>query len=399
MKSANGSAAFILYLVCISAFFASLNQNIYSPIIPLIRDSFQVSMNMVNLSVSLFIFVTAIMQMVLGPLVDWKGTRFVLIPAILLTVVSSIGCAVTNQFSVFLLFRVLQAVGTAALPLVAAATIGRLFQGSQRGKAMGTYQMLLSVAPAVAPVLGGLMGDRYGYPGIFWFLAIASAILLLTHQLFFPKDTPEGKQSVRIGRLLNHYGGIFTNKIGSSILILSFLFFFVYFAVIVYLPVLLTDHYHASLKMVGLLYLPLAVSTMAGSMIFTYLQARIPLKNLCAGGNVVAAGSILLFAVTHSFSLIGMFTALVMYGICIGVITPLYSTMMANEFEHNRGSAMGLFHFIRYMGMAAGPVISGWLLAKMEAVVVFGLLGALFAWVSWGLWPRIRPQNVNEAVE
>ncbi|REK62379.1 MFS transporter [Brevibacillus sedimenti] len=399
MKSANGNAAFILYLVCISAFFASLNQNIYSPIIPLIRDSFHVSMNLVNLSVSLFIFVTAIMQMVLGPLVDRKGARFVLIPAILLTVVSSIGCAVTNQFSVFLLFRVLQAAGTAALPLVAAATIGRLFQGSQRGKAMGTYQMLLSVAPAVAPVLGGWMGDWHGYPGIFWFLAIASAILLVAHQLFFPKDTPEGKQSVRKGGLLNHYGGIFTNRTGGAILILSFLFFFVYFAVIVYLPVLLTDHYHASLKLVGLLYLPLALSTMAGSAIFTYLQARIPLNTLSAGGHAVAAGSILLFAVTHSFSLIGMFTALVMYGICVGVITPLYSTMMANEFEHNRGSAMGLFNFIRYMGMAAGPVVSGWLLAKMEAVVVFGLLGVLFALLSWGLRLRMRPQNVNEAVK
>ena len=46
--------------------FASLNQNIYSPIIPLIKDSFDVSTTLVNLSVSLFIFITAIMQIVYG---------------------------------------------------------------------------------------------------------------------------------------------------------------------------------------------------------------------------------------------------------------------------------------------------------------------------------------------
>ncbi len=343
MRNAKASAALILYVVCVSAFFASLNQNIYSPILPLIRDSFQVSLNMVNLSVSLFIFVTAIMQMVLGPLVDFKGPRFVLIPGILLIVVASIGCAVAHHFAAFLLFRALQAVGTAAIPLIAATTIGRVFQGSERGKAMGTYQTLLSVAPAVAPVLGGWIGERYGYPGIFWFLAISSAILLVTNQLFFPKDDPAEKQSIKIGKLLNHYGAIFTNKRGNAILIVSFLFFFVYFEVIVYLPVLLTDHYHLSLKTVGLLYLPMAVSTIAGSMIFTYLQARIPLKNLCAVGNIAAVGSILLFALTHGFTLVGMFASLVMYGISIGVITPLYSTMIANEFEHNRGSAMGCF--------------------------------------------------------
>ncbi|NGQ96766.1 MFS transporter [Brevibacillus sp. SYP-B805] len=387
MRSVKWSAASILYLACISTFFASLNQNIYAPIIPLIRDAFHVSMNLVNLSVSLFLFVTAIMQIVLGPLVDIKGARFVLIPGILLIVVSSVGCAVTHHFAVFLLFRVLQAAGTAAIPLVAATTIGSLFQGSQRGKAMGTYQMLLSAAPAAAPVLGGYIGDRYSYPGIFWFLAIVSAILLLTNQLYFPKDQLIEKQSVHIRKLLNHYGAVFANKTGNSILILGFLFFFVYFAVIVYLPVLLTDYYHASLQTVGLLYLPMAGSTIAGSMIFKHLQARIPLKHFCLFGNIVAVGSILLFAITHSLTLIGMFTALVIYGICIGVITPLYATMMANEFEHNRGSALGMFHFIRYMGMAAGPVISGLLLAEMDAVTVFALLGALFGLLSLALWP------------
>ena len=390
MRSVKGSAGFILYLICISAFFASLNQNIYSPILPLVRDSFHVSMDLVNLSVSLFIFVTAIMQIVLGPLVDFKGARFVLIPGILLTAASSIGCAVAHHFPVFLLFRVLQAVGTAAIPLIAATTIGRLFQGSHRGKAMGTYQMLLSVAPAAAPVLGGFIGDRYSYPGIFWFLAVASAILLLANQLYFPKDRPDAKQSINPSKLLNHYGAIFTNKTGNSILILSFLFFFVYFAVIVYLPVLLTDRYHVGLKTVGLLYLPMAGSTIAGSTLFKYLQARIPLKHICGFGNLAAAGSMLLFAVTQSFTLTGMVAALAVYGICIGVITPLYSTMIANEFEHNRGSAMGMFNFIRYIGMAAGPVVSGLLLAETEAGIVFSLLGALFALLSLALRPWVN---------
>ncbi len=58
-----------------------------------------------------------------------------------------------------------------------------------------------------------------------------------------------------------------------------------------------------------------------------------------------------------------------------------------------------MFHLIRYMGMAAGPVVLGLLLVKMEAVIVFGLLGVLFGWLSLGLWPWIRVQKTNDAAE
>ncbi|MBD4894135.1 MFS transporter, partial [Xanthomonas citri pv. citri] len=76
------------------------------------------------------------------------------------------------------------------LPLIAATTIGQLFTGNERGSAMGTYQMLLSVAPAIAPVLGGFIGGAAGYEGIFWILAAISIVLLVTNSITFPKDSP-----------------------------------------------------------------------------------------------------------------------------------------------------------------------------------------------------------------
>ncbi|MCY8185680.1 MFS transporter, partial [Bacillus inaquosorum] len=78
MAQMKSKAVLILYIVCFSAFFASLSQNIYSPIIPIIKESFHVSAAMVNLSVSVFMIVTAIMQIILGTIIDFKGARFVL---------------------------------------------------------------------------------------------------------------------------------------------------------------------------------------------------------------------------------------------------------------------------------------------------------------------------------
>lgn len=101
MRPMKSNASFIMYFVCISAFFASLNQNIYSPIIPLIRDSFHVSVSMVNLSVSLFIFITAAMQIIVGSIVDFKGARFVMMASMIVTVIATIGRAPPGTLACF----------------------------------------------------------------------------------------------------------------------------------------------------------------------------------------------------------------------------------------------------------------------------------------------------------
>ncbi|MCU5667208.1 MFS transporter [Bacillus cereus] len=395
MNRVKSSASFLLYLLCISAFFASLNQNIYSPIIPIIRDSFQVSITMVNLSVSIFIFITAIMQIVFGSIIDFKGARTILIPSIILTIIASIGCAITSNFTVFLICRILQAVGTAAIPLIAATTIGTVFKGEQRGSAMGTYQTMLSIAPAVAPVLGGFIGEKYNYPGVFWLLVAVSVILFITNWIYFPKDRVGSKKELSGKTLISHYASIFKSKVGSSILILSFFAFFLYFSFLVYLPILLTDHYQLSLQVVGLLYLPMAISLIIGSMTFKTIQSKISQKKLFITGNVVLALSVILFAVTHSKTLIGVTVALILHGISIGILTPLFATMIANEFEHNRGSAMGMFNFIRYMGMAVGPIVSGVLLAHFTPTVVFALFGGFFIFLSFGMLIRISKRSIK----
>ncbi|MEK4838619.1 MFS transporter [Bacillus sp. FSL L8-0152] len=399
MNRVKSSASFLLYLLCISAFFASLNQNIYSPIIPIIRDSFQVSITMVNLSVSIFIFITAIMQIVFGSIIDFKGARTILIPSIILTIIASIGCAITSNFTVFLICRILQAVGTAAIPLIAATTIGTVFQGEQRGSAMGTYQTMLSIAPAVAPVLGGFIGEKYNYPGVFWLLVAVSLILFVINWIYFPEDRVGSKKELSGKTLISHYASIFKSKVGSSILILSFFAFFLYFSFIVYLPILLTDHYQLSLQVVGLLYLPMAISLMIGSMTFKTIQSRISQKKLFITGNVVLALSVILFAVTHSNTLIGVTVALILHGISIGILTPLFATMIVNEFEHNRGSAMGMFNFIRYMGMAVGPIISGLLLTYYQPTFVFSIFGGFFILLSVGMLIRIRKRGIKIVVK
>ena len=68
------------------------------------------------------------------------------------------------------LFRAVQAIGIAAIPVVSATIIGDLFEGKERGEAMSLYQMLLALAPAMAPLIGGYLGSINGHLSVFLFI-------------------------------------------------------------------------------------------------------------------------------------------------------------------------------------------------------------------------------------
>ncbi|MGA3601386.1 MFS transporter [Lysinibacillus agricola] len=365
----------VLYLLSISAFCASLFQNIYTPTIPLIRDSFGVSINWVNFTVGGFIFVTAIMQIVLGTFIDSRSQKELLITSLVITSVSSIVCAFSTNFTIFMIFRMFQSVGTAIIPLVAINMIAQLFEGEARGSAMGTYQILLTLAPAISPILGGLLGQYSGYSGVFLFLFTISIILLMLFWYLLPGNEAESRPSNNKG-ILNIYITVLSNRTGVTSFILGFFVFFIYFSILVYLPVLLSDYYHVSLQIIGILYLPLTVSMIIGSVLYKRLQKKIALKKLLLAILVLMPLQVILFGLLQESSIAGLSIVLFCYGITVGFAPPFFSTIISNEYCDNRGAALGLFNFIRYSGMAIGSIIAG-LYKVMSVSLLFIILGIL----------------------
>jgi len=370
----------VLYLLSISTFFASLNQNIYTPIIPLIRDFFSVSINWVNFTVSSFIFIIAIIQIILGAVIDSKNQKKILLVSFILISISTIFCAYTTNFMLFLIARIVQAIGAGMIPLVTINMIAQLFEGEARGSAMGTYQILLTLAPTISPLLGGLLGQYYGYRGIFLFLLVISAILFILVAYILPNNRGKETQG-KPSSLIKNYIAVFSNYIGVSTMIVSFFVFFVYFSILVYMPILLNDQYHVSLQIIGLIYLPLTVSMILGSVLFKNLQKTIPLNVLFIAVLLLMPLQVILFGLLHTKSIIGVTIILFGYGMTVGFSPPLFSTMISNEYHENRGTALGLFNFIRYSGMAIGGMFTG-LYKILPSDIVYVFLGVFLFFAS-----------------
>ncbi|PFO72276.1 MFS transporter [Bacillus cereus] len=364
---------FILYVVCISALLGSFAQNIYTPILPMIQGSFHTSLYLVNLTVSLFTFVLAIMQLIYGPLIDSKGRKSVLIPSLIISTIGSIGCTFSANVYLFLFFRAVQAIGIAAIPVVAATIIGDLFEGKERGEAMSLYQMLLALAPAIGPLIGGYLGSINGHVSVFLFLSILGILLLIINILLLPETKPT---VIRQPHSKKNYWFILKNKTGFSITLIGFIQFCIYFCFLVFLPNILTNLFHLTASEIGLMFVPMSLSIMLGSYCFKLLQKRLTTKQALFITSFFNIICVTLFSFTYNINIPFIIIVTSLYGFSMGLSMPTHTTLLTEEFVQKRATAIGIYNFIRYLGMGTGPLVGGLLLFNQSYFWIF-FLGAI----------------------
>src|SRR3546814_6839244 len=97
----------------------------------------------------------ALMSMVHGPLSDAMGRRRVLIGGLMMFVLASVGCALSASLGQLLAFRALQGLSAGVGMVVGRAVIRDTRQGDDAQRTLSQVSMIVAVAPAVAPIVGG----------------------------------------------------------------------------------------------------------------------------------------------------------------------------------------------------------------------------------------------------
>jgi len=373
----------ILYLIGFSAFVASLGQNLYNPLLLQVQEELHTTSYLVSLSVSLFTLALAIMQMVFGPLADKKGRKTVLIPSIILYIVSSIGCAYAPSIGFLIFFRVLQGIGAAAVPVVAAAIIGDLFRGKALTQGMATYQLLLMLAPAIGPLIGGIIGERFGYGVTFLFLAAISILLLIANMVLLPEtklEFPGSKHSSA-----QNFTIIFKNPMSVIILTFGFFQFMIYFVYLTFVPQILINHYLFKPAKTGVILLVMSFSTIISVKLGGWMLNQFGARKSLIYGFSLHALSVLLFALTAQISLPFLIIDVCLFGFFMGLTGSIPTTLLTELFPEERATAIGVFNFIRYLGMALGPIIGTLLYSGGSIIPLFLTCSIAFsAAIFWG---------------
>ncbi|MBL0387153.1 MFS transporter [Tumebacillus sp. ITR2] len=370
----------LLYLVALCAFMGPFTQTIYTPLLPEVQTELHTTQLLINLTISVFTVVLALMQIVYGPLTDLKGRRYVLLPGIALYVLATIGCAFSHSIYVLLVFRGFQAAGIATGSVVATTVIGDLFSGKERGRAMGTFQMMVSLGAVAGPLIGGYIGAQAGFNGVFWVLAGVGSALLMSIAFLLPETKSQESSGDRF--TVKSFAVILRHPTGLSVILLGFIQYYTFYNFLVFLPDILSRYYSLGIEEKSLVFLPLSLAIAVGSFIGGRLQERIePRRSLILTSSLNVA-SVVLFLLLAKLSLGLLILSIFLFGLCLGLSLPVQTTLLTASFVRERATAIGVYNFFRYMGMAAGPMV-GTVLYRGGVSVLYGVAAVLFALTVW----------------
>jgi len=152
---------------------ASLAMDIYLPVVPAMPTILGTTSDVVQLTLSLYMIVLGLGQVIFGPISDRIGRRPVLLFGALLFATASLLLAVTGSAPLFVALRVVQALGASAALVATFATVRDVYAERPEGAVIyGLFSAMLAFVPALGPIAGALIAHGLGWQAIFVTLAI-----------------------------------------------------------------------------------------------------------------------------------------------------------------------------------------------------------------------------------
>lgn len=366
----------VFTLICLTG-VATLSLNMFLPSLVNIASEFEVGYTLVGVSIAGYLMVTAALQLLIGPLSDRYGRRPVLLVAIIVFALASLGCLLAQNIWVFLLFRMMQ--GT----IVAGGALSRvvvrdMLPPREAAGLLGYIAMAMAVAPMLGPMIGGALDELFGWRSNFLVFALIGAALLALTWVDLGetnRDPSETfKDQIRAYPVLFRsarfwgYAGCMAFSVGA------------FFAFIAGVPLVASELYDMSAGTLGIYLGSITGGFFLGSLVAGRLARRFALTTMMLSGRVIAClgltTGITLFSIgnTHEFALFGS-TLFVGFG--NGITMPSSNVGVMSIRSDLAGTASGL--------AGALTVLAGAVLTWLASVIVTGdaaamaLLGLMFA--------------------
>ena len=178
----------------------------YLPSFHSIRMEFEVGQPLVQQTLSVYLFAFAFMSLFWGTLSDSFGRRPIIIISLVLFGIGSVGSALAPSFGWLLFFRGLQGCSAGAGRVVGQALVRDHFHGADAQRLFANIALVFSLAPAIAPVVGGYLNNHMGWRSTFILLSLFSIVLLVFSLRKLPETLVLGKrQPLNLGVIARNY--------------------------------------------------------------------------------------------------------------------------------------------------------------------------------------------------
>ena len=351
-----------------------LTLNLFLPSLPSMAAEFEVSYGAISLAIAGYLFLSAILTLLLGPLADRYGRRPVLLITFSIFTLASIGAALTESYTLFLAFRMGQAVCATGSTL-SRAIVRDMYPPGKGTSVLGYIAMAMAVAPMIGPMLGGVMEETLGWRSVFWLFALLGVGCVAT--IWFDLgETASGAVKTKAEQIQGYKEVTRASAFWANTLVLGFSVsaFFVFLAGA---PLVAGEVYGLSPSFIGFVMGGTALGYFIGSFITGRIAEKVPLGAMMIWGRWVG----MIGPVSALFLvLIGWDTAYWVFGLMItlgaanGISLAAANTGTMSVRPDLAGSAAGLSGAIATAMGAAFSALTGVLLTAQNGDWLFCLL-------------------------
>lgn len=384
-----GPRAFLACVLVINASFI-LAIDMYVPALPLLLEEFDTSASFLNLTMFMFMLVSAFAILVAGPLTDKFGRKPILIVSCAVFGASSIGCALSTSVLMLTVFRVGQAIGFGLVETDVTAMIKDAYTDKDLKFAMSLLQSLVIVGPVLAPFLGTLLLAIGGWREIFVALAVMGIIGLVIALVI--SETMHADYRLAAGvvpalrDMMMRVRSLLSKRSFTAMALIVGVAGLAYMGYIAVASYILLDDFDSGYVIYNLVYAGICgVSVLAPFVYLRISKMMSPraLTVLCAVLGLVAAAFMAVFGIWGPFA---FFCCFVPYALMEGIIRPHAFVVLLDQPPDQVGSASAFANFVYTMLGAAGTVVMTlpWTSYVGGLAIVMGacsiIMLALYAW-------------------
>ncbi|TMV07861.1 multidrug effflux MFS transporter [Ruegeria sediminis] len=341
---------------------SALSMNIFLPSLPNMAEHFRTDYRVMQLSVALYLAMSALLQIVIGPLADKGGRRPVILWGIGLFLLVTLGCIYAPTAEIFLFFRMCQAVIAVGIVLSRAA-VRDMYQQDKAASMLGYVTMGMAVVPMIGPAIGGVLDMAFGWQANFWLLfGLGAMALLLTYKDFGETAHKSGKT---LTQQFREYPELLTSPRFWGYALASGLSSGAFFAYLGGAPFVGTEVFKMAPTEVGIYFGAPAVGYFFGNFISGRYSVRFGVNRMVLWGcwlNAIGVALSLIIFLAGLGTAISFFGLMTFVGLGNGMSIPNATAGSLSVRPHLAATASGLSGAIMLGGGAGLSALAGALL-------------------------------------
>jgi len=364
---------------------SALNMSIFLPSLNHMAEYFETDYAVMQLSVSAYLAVTAVLQVIIGPISDKYGRRPVILWSMAVFVFATIGAMLAPTIEIFLAFRMLQGVVAAAMVL-SRAIVRDMVPMDQAASMIGYVTMGMALVPMFGPIVGGALDQLYGWQLTFAFLAVSGfGVWLLA---FLDQGETIVGQGQSFTEQVRSYPELLRSPRFWGYVLCAAFASGAFFAFLGGASFVADSVFGLSPVWTGLALGAPAIGYVIGNFLTARYTVRVGINRMILIGSLV---TVIGMGISLLLALFGQTSALLFFGFCTtvglgnGLVMPNATAGMLSVRPHLAGTASGLGGAILIGGGAALSAVAGMLLVPGSGTLPLQIImfaTSICAWLS-----------------